>query len=182
MERQFKNLAFERSPYVHPRIIGSTVALRQTRSSLPSAPLCSVQLQSTNRRLVPDVTNSFPNLQSTNHRLASRFGVSLWFEWHSTLDLTLDLWRSAFPNSIGPARSQPSLLLLQLLKTSKDPGLSAAAADCAATDLPSFTIFAIIHPSKSSPSFVVVVIMIVATIFDQHVLTILGFCNLAMAS
>ena len=49
---------------------------------------------------------------------------SVSFEYLTPFDLTLDFWRSAFTDSIGPARSQPILLLLQLLimlKTSKDP-------------------------------------------------------------
>ena len=33
-----------------------------------------------------------------------------------TSDLTLDLWRSAVPDSVGPTRSQPNLLWLQLLR------------------------------------------------------------------
>ena len=153
MERQFKNLAFERSPYVHPRIIGSTVALR--RKTLSRCLLLHRAVSNSNRPIADWFQISPTRFQICNRPtidLLPDLACLLWFEWHSTLDLTLDLWRSKFTNSIGPARSQPSLLMLQLLKTSKDPGLSAAAADCAATDLPSFTIFAIIHPSQSSPS------------------------------
>ena len=40
--------------------------------------------------------------------------------------------------------------------------------------------FVIIHPSRCIPSFLVVVFMIAATISDQHVLTIRGFCVPAM--
>ena len=62
-------------------------------------------------------------------------------------------------------------------KISKDPGLSAA--DYAATGQP-IKMFIIMHPSRRSPSFVVVVIA--ATISDQHVLTTREFCVLAMVS
>ena len=105
------------------------------------------------------------------------------FEHFTPFDLTLDLWRSALTDSIGPARSQPILLLLQLLivlKTWKDPGPAAVAADCAATGLQCIKMFAIMHPSRCFPSFVVVVVMIAATIFDQHVLTTRESCDLAM--
>ena len=40
------------------------------------------------------------------------------FEHLTPFDLTLDLWRYAFTDSIGPARSQP-ILLLQLLRLLK---------------------------------------------------------------
>ena len=62
-----------------------------------------------------------------------------------------------------------------MLKTSKDPGPATVAADCAATGVcnPSgCSLSCILH--DVFPSFVVVdvvvVIMIAATIFDQHVL------------
>ena len=42
--------------------------VRQTHQSLPSAPLRSIRLQSTNHRFAPN----FPDLHSTKHRLASR--------------------------------------------------------------------------------------------------------------
>ena len=41
--------------------------VRQTHPSLPSAPLCSIRLQSTNHRFAPN----FPDLQSTNRRLTT---------------------------------------------------------------------------------------------------------------
>ena len=106
------------------------------------------------------------------------------FEHVTTFDLNLDLWRSAFTDSFGPARSQTILLLLHLLtmlKTFKDPGSAAVAAGCAARGLQSIKMFAIMHPSRCFPSFVVVV-MIAATIFDQRVLTTRESCVLAMVS
>ena len=55
----------------HSRIIGSTKLriVRQTHPSLPSAPLRSIRLQSTNHRFIPNL----PDLQSTNRRLTTRF-------------------------------------------------------------------------------------------------------------
>ena len=55
----------------------------------------------------------------------------------------------------------------------KDPGPAATGQ--------SIKMFVIMHPSRCFPSFVVVV-MIAATIFDQHVLTIHGSCVAAMVS
>ena len=50
----------------------------------------------------------------------------------------------------------------------------------------SIRMFVTKHPSRCSPSFVVVVVIVVvviaATISDQHVVTIRGFCVPAMVS
>ena len=78
-------------------------------------------------------------------------------------------------------------------------GISAAAATetavtaesfpkilvCLLTVGQSIRMFITKHPARCSPSFVVavvVVVMIAATISDQHVLTIHGFCVPAMVS
>ena len=50
----------------------------------------------------------------------TRFQIShAEFGYMTPFDLTLDLWRSAFTSSIDSARSQPILLLLQLLRLLK---------------------------------------------------------------
>ena len=88
------------------------------------------------------------------------------------------------------AESFPKILVCLLTV-----GISAAAATATAVTAESFPkilvclltvgqsirMFITKHPSRCSPSFVVVV-MIAATISDQHVLTIHGFCAPAMVS
>ena len=53
---------------------------------------------------------------------------------------------------------------------------------CLLTVGQSIRMFITKHPSRCFPSFVVVVVIIAATIFDQHVLTIRGFCVPAVVS
>ena len=77
--------------------------------SLRSAPLYSIQFafdQSSTRFQIS------PTRSQTRRHSAS-------FEYLTLFDLTLDLWCFAFTDSIGPARSQPILLLLQLLRLLK---------------------------------------------------------------
>ena len=90
------------------------------RFSHPSSTLPHHRLQ--------NCASSVPDLQSTNHRLASNFpdfsSRFVRLENHAEIgyltpfDLTPDLWRSAFTGSIDSARSQP-FLLLQLLRLLK---------------------------------------------------------------
>ena len=138
--------------------------------------------------LLPDshdrpIVDSFPDFNNSNSFDSSSRFVRLEnhaeFGYLTPFDLTpLDLWRSAFTGSIESARSQPILLLMQqprllrLLRLLKAFQRSRSVCCC--------TVLQRVNPSGCSPSFVVV--GIAATISDQHVLTIRGFCVLAMVS
>ena len=106
------------------------------------------------------------SLHSTNRRLASRF--------HSLPDFTrLNRLGSLSTNSAAAATAETAESF------PKNPGPSTVAANCAATGQSS-RMFITKHPSRCFPSFLVVVIA--ATISDQHVLTIHGSCVPAMVS
>ena len=89
-----------------------------TRAS--SAPKLRIvrPMQSTNHRFAsnfPGFTNSFSNSFDSSSRFV-RLENHAEFGYLTPCDLTPDLWRSAFTGSIDSARSQPFLLLLQLLR------------------------------------------------------------------
>ena len=74
-------------------------------------------LHSTNRRLA----SRLHQLVAKFIRLVSKLGVTLLSLGYLTfLTCPLDLWRTAFTGSINSARSQPILLLLQLLRLLKN--------------------------------------------------------------
>ena len=95
----------------------STLAHHRLQNCASSVP----DLQSTNHRLAsnfPDFTNSFSNSFDSSSRFV-RLENHAEFGYLTPFDLTPDLWRSAFTGSIDSARSQPILLLLQLLRLLK---------------------------------------------------------------
>ena len=111
--------------FVFPQVLRSQSDVAGVWSSYPSSTLahhrCASSvpdLQSTNHRLAsnfPDSINSFSNSIDSSTRFV-RLENYVEFGYLTSFDLTPDLWRSAFTVSIDSARSQPILLLLQLLR------------------------------------------------------------------
>ena len=126
-------------------------------------------------------------MHSTNRRIASSpnsfvSGIILSLDTRPSFDLTP--WPLAFsvhqPNRLG------SFSTISAAAATAETAVTAENYPkilvCLLTVGQSIKMFITKHPPRCSPSFIVVVVMIAATISDQHVLTIHGFCVPAMVS